>query len=185
MSWKGFTKAINRLPALIAKQTGSSQETKDDEFTFLETQFKQVDLISRNLASETRKYKDSLTLVLHHQLALSNHFASLTPDSEPSLEFAKGMSMAKDELQVDLEQLERLVVGPTTDLISLLDTVKRVFVKRGHKLLDYDRHGEAVKVLRDKPNKTASGNLVFDAISSRYDYNTSACIHPNSSQLQP
>lgn len=49
------------------------------------------------------------------------------------------MERAKEELQLDLQQLERLVVAPTTDFVVLLDQIKRVITKRGHKLLDYDR----------------------------------------------
>lgn len=68
------------------------------------------------------------------------------------------MRNAKGDLFTDLEQLERLVVAPTTDLISLLDSIKRYIVKRSHKLLDYDRHAETLKSLRDKPNRTPSGH---------------------------
>jgi BAR domain len=156
MSWKGFTKAINRLPAIIAKQTGSQQETKDQEFSLLYESFKQIDIDCRLLSSETRKYKDSLTLVLFHQQTLAEHLNQLTT-SEATKEFISSMTKCRQDLQQDLEQLERLVVGPTTDLIMLLDNVKRFFVKREHKLLDYDRFGEQVKGLKDKLNRTVAG----------------------------
>ena len=71
------------------------------------------------------------------------------------------MKNATNELQADLGQLERLVVAPTIDLIALLDTIKRYFTKRSHKLLDYDRHGETVKSLRDKPNRTPAGKFLI------------------------
>lgn len=42
-----FTKAIVRLPALLAKQTGGIHESVDEEFALLEVDFKTLDRISR------------------------------------------------------------------------------------------------------------------------------------------
>ncbi len=90
-------------------------------------------------------------------------------------EFAKAMNLAKDELALDLQQLERLVVAPTTDLVHLLDHIKRILTKRSHKLLDYDRHGEALKSLKEKQSRTAADEkkmaqleIVFDQASREY-----------------
>jgi amphiphysin len=72
MSWKGFTKAINRLPTIIAQSTGSNKATQDPEFSNLEEQFKQVDVLARKLSQDTKKFKDSLSLMLHHQAELAS-----------------------------------------------------------------------------------------------------------------
>lgn len=74
MSLKGLTKALNRLPALISKSTGGLQETKDEDFLLLEEQFKTVDRLARKLSEDTRKFKDSLSLLLHHQDELARLF---------------------------------------------------------------------------------------------------------------
>ena len=72
MSWKGFTKAINRLPTIIAQSTGSNKATQDPEFSDLEEQFKQVDVLARKLSQDTKKFKDSLSLMLYHQAELAS-----------------------------------------------------------------------------------------------------------------
>ncbi len=77
MSWKGFTKAVGRLPALIAKSTGGIQETKDEDFLHLEEQFKMLDILARKLSDDTRKFKDSLSLMLHHQAELARLFTAI------------------------------------------------------------------------------------------------------------
>ena len=77
MSWKGFTKAVGRLPAMIAKSTGGIQETKDEEFLHMEEQFKMLDSLARKLSDDTRKFKDSLSLMLHHQAELARLFTSI------------------------------------------------------------------------------------------------------------
>ena len=77
MSWKGFTKAVGRLPALIAKSTGGAHETKDEEFLALQEQFKMLDTLARKLSDDTRRFKDSLSLMLHHQAELARLFTAI------------------------------------------------------------------------------------------------------------
>ncbi|KAJ3362651.1 hypothetical protein HDU91_003316 [Kappamyces sp. JEL0680] len=185
MSWKGFTKAINRLPAMIAKSTGASQSSVDEEFNHLEAQFKLVDVLARKLGDDTRKFKDSLSLMLYHQAELAHLFTNIymplgvdpalnnpaehDANIRSAMEFASAMNQAKESLQGDLQQLERLVVAPTTDFIAILDHIKRILVKRSHKLLDYDRHGENLKTLRDKPNPTASDAKKVALLQATFD----------------
>ena len=45
MSWKGFTKAISRLPHMVVRATGNAEETKDDQFDELETHFKLLETL--------------------------------------------------------------------------------------------------------------------------------------------
>lgn len=87
------------------------------------------------------------------------------------------MNQAKESLQTDLQQLERLVVAPTIDFIALLDIIKRYIVKRSHKLLDYDRHGDTVKSLREKQNRSVSDEKKLAQMEATFDqasreYNT-------------
>lgn len=62
----------------------------------------------------------------------------------------------RQSLLDDLDSIERLVVAPTADFITILDQVKRVTVKRAHKLLDYDRHRETVQKMKEKPDRSVS-----------------------------
>lgn len=86
-----------------------------------------------------------------------------------ALEFSAAMSQAKESLQADLLQLERLVVAPTIDLIALLDTIKRYIVKRSHKLLDYDRHADSLKSMREKANRTISDEKKLSGLEANFD----------------
>ena len=79
------------------------------------------------------------------------------------------MKEAKETLQTDLQQLERLVVAPTIDFIALLDIIKRYIVKRSHKLLDYDRYGDSVKNLREKPNRSISDEKKLMQMEATFD----------------
>ena len=91
------------------------------------------------------------------------------PNTRPALEFALAMKDAKESLQSELQQLERLVVAPTIDFIALLDIIKRYLVKRSHKLLDYDRYGDSLKSMREKQNRTSSDEKKLSQMEATFD----------------
>ncbi|KAI9363996.1 hypothetical protein DFJ73DRAFT_480677 [Zopfochytrium polystomum] len=83
--------------------------------------------------------------------------------------FAEFSRRAREYLLPDLEVIERRVVAPTAELVLLLDSVKRVIVKRSHKLLDYDRHRESVKKLREKPDRSISDEKSLGRYEAAFD----------------
>ena len=82
MSWKGFTKAITRIPAHISKTTGGVTETRDEEYLELEATFEKVDKACRNLASDAKTLKDSLTMMIAHQDTIAKKFLEVYQQEE-------------------------------------------------------------------------------------------------------
>ena len=74
MSWKGFAKAVTRIPAHISKTTGGITETKDEEFLALEATFNNVDKACRNLADDAKALKDGLSMMMAHQDTIAQGF---------------------------------------------------------------------------------------------------------------
>ncbi|KAJ3384511.1 hypothetical protein HDU84_002904 [Entophlyctis sp. JEL0112] len=91
-------------------------------------------------------------------------------------EFSNAAQEARQALLPDLETIERKLVAPAADLVCLLDNVKKVIVKRSHKLLDYDRHRETVKKLKEKERTVsdekslAKAELAFDVANREYSH---------------
>ncbi|KAJ3186992.1 hypothetical protein HDU85_007030 [Gaertneriomyces sp. JEL0708] len=71
MSWKGFAKAVTRLPTRLAQRTGYATETIDDEYQVLEQEFKHVQALATRLTDEAKKIKDSMSAMLAHQAQFS------------------------------------------------------------------------------------------------------------------
>ncbi|KAJ3410154.1 hypothetical protein HDV05_004034 [Chytridiales sp. JEL 0842] len=94
--------------------------------------------------------------------------------------FALIAAHARESLLPDLEVIERRLVSPTADLVSLLANVKKHISKRGHKLIDFDRHRESVRKLKEKADRTVSdekalgkAEAALDQASREYNhYNT-------------
>ena len=74
MSWKGFAKAVTRIPAHLSKSTGGTTETKDEEFIELETTFNNVDKACRSLSSDAKSLKDGLSMMMAHQDTIAQGF---------------------------------------------------------------------------------------------------------------
>ncbi|TPX53959.1 hypothetical protein SeMB42_g00496 [Synchytrium endobioticum] len=92
-------------------------------------------------------------------------------------DFSRAMQTVKEELAPELESITRRVVQPTADYITLIDQVKKMIIKRAHKLVDYDRHRLALKSLKNKPEKTLSDEkevtkkqVILDQATREYEH---------------
>ncbi|KAI8621780.1 hypothetical protein BC830DRAFT_111125 [Chytriomyces sp. MP71] len=90
--------------------------------------------------------------------------------------FANFATSSRQTLLPDLDTIERRLVAPAMDLVGLLDNVKKVIIKRGHKLLDFDRHREAVKKLKEKERTVndekalGKAEISFDQATREYNH---------------
>ncbi|KAJ3126232.1 hypothetical protein HK100_010358 [Physocladia obscura] len=199
MSLKGFTKAVARLPHLVMAKSGYTSETVDPEFADLEDRFKLLDTSARKLSDDAKKFKDALSSLLMHQELFAGtlleyyNFASLLMGKrskrckikyketdrvslQAAQEFSNFAQSSRQTLIPDLETIERRLVAPAADLVGLLDNVKKVILKRSHKLLDFDRHRETVKKLKEKERTVndekslGKAEVAFDQASREYNH---------------
>ncbi|KAJ3292847.1 hypothetical protein HDU76_007121, partial [Blyttiomyces sp. JEL0837] len=84
-------------------------------------------------------------------------------------EFSRIAAQARAALLPDLDVIERRLVTPTTELVILLDNVKRLMVKRSHKLLDYDRHRDSVKKMKEKQDRSISDEKTLGKYEASFD----------------
>ena len=122
MSWKGFKKAVARMPQSIGIG-GSSSETKDDEFEQLSLHFNELERLAKKLWDDAKRFKDSLQMMLAHQSEIAQAFVDIfgSDDDNPAspdynniaYKFSIAMKEANQNLSGDLEKIERLVVAPT------------------------------------------------------------------------
>ncbi|TPX32298.1 hypothetical protein SmJEL517_g04559 [Synchytrium microbalum] len=184
MSWKGLTKAVQRLPHQLRAKSGHAEVTADYEYDDMEAAFKALDLAAKKLNDDAKKFRDSLAGLLNHQAEFGNILSdvylplsgragrqgndgevgghgmkrAVTPPQslKSTQDFARVMAQVKEDLTPELELITRRVVQPTSDYITLIEAVKKMMTKRAHKLVDYDRHRLAVKSLKEKTDKTTA-----------------------------
>ncbi|RKO90168.1 hypothetical protein BDK51DRAFT_19333 [Blyttiomyces helicus] len=183
MSWKGFQKAVARLPQRIAAKAGYADETVDDEYNALEAQFKLLEASVRKLHADAQTIKDAMSACLVHQLTFANTIVDLHEAASPTAEtppeslraaetFAAGMASAREQLLPDLDIIERQVIAPTADYLALIERVKRLMTKRGNKLLDYDRHRESVKKMMERTDRNYQDEKKLGGLQTSLDQAT-------------
>lgn len=57
MSWKGFTKAVARLPHTLASKTGYAETTRDAEFQELVDSFYLLETLTKKLYEDAKTFK--------------------------------------------------------------------------------------------------------------------------------
>jgi amphiphysin len=80
-------------------------------------------------------------------LITATHFrkqsdGQVTREIETTSSMVNSMAQVREELMPQLQDIERLVIAPAGEYLTLFEQVKKYMVKRSHKLLDYDRHKE-------------------------------------------
>ena len=193
MSWKGFTKAVARLPQRISTKTGYAEETVDSEFVDLFESYKGLESCVKKLHEDSRKYKDALNDMLTHQKKFAETLVEMfqpissnksgTPKSsvtdlsannfnkeiETATQLEISMDRVKEEIMPHLLDIERQVVAPAAEYLSFFEQVKKYLTKREHKLVDYDRYREAVKKLKEKKDRSSSDEKKLGQLETQFD----------------
>lgn len=159
MSFRGFSKAISRLPHLLLQKTGRVQQTKDQEFiTIIQTFNKSLSTIEK-LISDILKYNDSLHSFLQHQRSLIECLTRIAQATDAS-DAKVVQRRLLDKLTTITSEIDSFLDGriikTLEELLGFGKAIATLSKKRSHKLLDYDRYLYDVKELEQIPSRSIS-----------------------------
>ncbi|KAJ3059699.1 hypothetical protein HK102_009865, partial [Quaeritorhiza haematococci] len=198
MSWKGFSKAVARLPQVLAAKAGYAEETVDPEFNDLHDRFTSLEKEAKKLNEDARKFKDNLSMMLAHQASFGGTLrdvyapvegrssmeagedepkeVKISATASPALRkadaFAQLTNTVREQLLPELEVIERRIIVPITEFLTMVEQVKRLIIKRSHKLLDYDRHRESVKKLKERTDREVKDEKRLGQLETALDQAT-------------
>ncbi|KAI9237626.1 MAG: hypothetical protein BYD32DRAFT_415898 [Podila humilis] len=192
MSWKGFTKAVSRLPHTLSTKTGIRDETTDYEFKELSTRFTNCEKTTTVFLAEICKYRDSVTAMLNYQAEFGIVLAEVydanigEPEGEVTprrVQTAPESIQAVDDFQVvmreirdlllpEVDKVESAVVQPITEMQNQMKLIRKTIVKRDHKMQDYDRFRISLKKLQDKKERTLSDEKQIFKLESQLEVAT-------------
>lgn len=159
MSFRGFSKAISRLPHLLLQKTGRVQQTKDQEFiTIIQTFNKSLSTIEK-LISDILKYNDSLHSFLQHQRSLIECLTRIAQATDASDAKAVQRRLLDNLTTITTEIdsfLDGRIIKTLEELLGFGKAIATLSKKRSHKLLDYDRYLYDVKELEQIPSRSIS-----------------------------
>ncbi|KCV73177.1 hypothetical protein H696_00720 [Fonticula alba] len=205
MSWKGFTKAVNRLPQRVLQKAGYAEETHDPDFEQIEILFKDFESAAKKLQEDTKAFQRAVQGLLNHQAAIGTSFeqvfapvssrvgaaAASSAEQSPQLastsvnaqSIASYVGVSKDwnerQLQIMLDSLEAVVVKPCEELMEIVKAARSTIDKRNRKHVDYDRYYTALKKAQEKENSNPSDMLRaeqnYNEAKAQYDYYNELC----------
>ncbi|CAG8571832.1 11910_t:CDS:2 [Ambispora gerdemannii] len=186
-------KAVVRVPHRIRGET-----THDTEFDDLNARFSELSKKTERLHSDAVKFRDAVSGMLNYQANFAELIEEVyspvtggiaseagttrrvqTPvqSMKAASEFFAIMTEIRDTILPELELIDRRVIQPTGDFLTIIKLISKTITKRDHKRIDFDRHRSSVRKIRDKRDKSLSDekNLYkleeqLDTATKDYDY---------------
>ncbi|KAJ2157396.1 BAR adaptor protein Hob1 [Coemansia sp. RSA 552] len=183
MSWKGFKKALERMPHQLQTKIGRGSKTVDSEFDELQVRFVELERVTKELFQQTAQFRDGIRGMLVYQSAYLEHVLAMyrpistDPDgntqpvgsytdegASPELlrvaeEFRNRVTAIRESTDSRLGQLDVSIVGPIQELMAMMRNIHKVIQKRHHKLMDYDRYKSAVEKAEAKESSEGQRRL--------------------------
>lgn len=196
MSFKGIKKSIVRAPQNFRQKMNMGEITQDPVYADAERRFKELETETKKLSEESKRYFSAMNGVLDFQIDFSNAIEEIykpisgrlsdpnatvpedNPDgieaSELYREVVKGL---KDQLQPDLELIEKRIVDPAQELLKVIQSIRKMATKRDHKQVDLDRRKRTYKKYEEKKERTPkdeekmySAEAEVQIAQEEYDY---------------
>jgi len=196
MSFKGIKKTIVRTPQNFRQKFNMGEITTDPVYQDAERRFKELELETKKLSDESKRYFAAVNGILDNQLDFSKSIAeiykpisgrmsdpnSTVPEDNPQgieaseayQEVVKGL---KETLKPDLELIEKRIVEPAQELLKVIHSIRKMATKRDHKQVDLDRHKRTYTKYETKKERTAkdeekmySAEAELAVAQQEYDY---------------
>lgn len=174
MSFKGLKKSIVRVPQNFRQKMNMGDITQDAVYIDAERRFKELEVETKKLSDELKRYFSSVNGMLDYQIdfskaieeiykpisgRLSDPNATVPEDNPEGIKAAElyreVVKELKETLKPDLELIEQRIVNPAQELLKVIALIRKMATKREHKQVDLDRHKRTHKKYEEKKERTA------------------------------
>lgn len=174
MSFKGIKKSIARAPQNLRQKFNRGEITTDPVYTDAERRFKELEIETEKLSSESSRYFNAVNDMLKNQIdfskaigeiykpisgRLSDPLSTVQEDHPEGIEaaeqYAEIVTQLKESVQPELELIENRVVAPAKQLLDVIKRIRKMATKREHKKIDLDRHRHTFKKYEEKKDRSA------------------------------
>lgn len=173
MSFKGFKKSIVRAPQSLRQKMNMGEITQDAVYMDAERRFKELEVETKKLSDELKRYFNAVNGMLDFQIDFSKAIEeiykpisgrlsdpnSAVPEDNPegikaAEQYREVVKELKETLKPDLELIEKRIVSPAQELLKVINAIRKMATKRDHKQVDLDRHKRSYKKYEDKKERT-------------------------------
>jgi amphiphysin len=126
-----------------------------------------------NLAQKHPNAEVTVQNIAVYQQAMEELRGMSTPNS------AHDTANNSDTLAPELELIESRIVAPCKELSEICKKIRKTCVKRDHKLIDFDRHNNALNKLREKKEKSLSDEKNLFKVEQDFELSSGEYEHYN------
>ncbi|QBM85552.1 amphiphysin [Metschnikowia aff. pulcherrima] len=174
MSFKGIKKTIVRAPQAFRQKMNMGEITQDPVYLDAERRFKELEIETKKLSDESKRYFTAVNGMLDYQIDFSKAIEEIykpisgrlsdpnatVPEDNPegikaAEQYREVVKELKETLKPDLELIDKRIVQPAQELLKVINAIRRMATKRDHKQVDLDRHKRAYKKYEEKKERTA------------------------------
>lgn len=196
MSFKGFKKTLVRAPQNFRQKMNMGEITQDAVYADAERRFKEIELETKKLSEELKRYFAAVNGMLDYQIDFSKGIEEIykpisgrlsdpnltvpedNPDGIQALEqYRAVVQELKETLRPDLELIEKRIVQPAQELLKVIQLIRKMATKRDHKQVDLDRKRRNFKKYEEKKERTAkdeekmyNAEAEMQVAEQEYDY---------------
>ncbi|KAI0228364.1 BAR adaptor protein Hob1 [Massospora cicadina] len=153
---RGFKKAVERLPTNVKKAVGASKLAEDETFNTYEVRLTAMEAEIEKVLGYTKHFKES-ALAMTYNTDSEFYKGSTSAQGKTAVEnYVQYSEVMRDETAVDLDLLDSRVIVPLGEIKGLLLFVRKLVVKRAHKLVDLTRHTNSYNTLLNKSTRDVS-----------------------------
>lgn len=173
MSFKGLKKSIVRAPQNFRAKMNMGEVTQDAVYMDAERRFKEMEVETKKLSDESKRYFSAVNGILDYQIdfskaieeiykpisgRLSDPNATIPEDNPEGIKAAElyreVVKELKETLKPDLELIEKRIVNPAQELLKVIQAIRKMATKRDHKQVDLDRRLRTFKKYEEKKERT-------------------------------
>lgn len=196
MSFKGIKKSIVRAPQNFRQKLNMGEVTVDPVYVDAERRFKELEIETKKLSDESKRYFSAMNGMLDYQIdfskaieeiykpisgRLSDPSATVPEDNPDGIEASESyrevVRELKETLKPDLELIEKRIVNPAQELLKVIQSIRKMATKRDHKQVDLDRRKRTWKKYDEKKERTAkdeekmyTAEAELQVAQEEYDY---------------
>lgn len=174
MSFKGIKKSLVRAPQSLRQKMNMGEITHDAVYLDAERRFKELEVETKKLSDESKRYFTAVNGMLDFQIDFSKAIEEIykpisgrlsdpngaVPEDNPegiraAEQYREVVKELKDTLKPDLELIDKRIVQPAQELLKVINAIRKMATKRDHKQVDLDRHKRTYKKYEEKKERTA------------------------------
>lgn len=172
------------------------ETTTDAVYQDAERRFKELEVETKKLSQESRRYFNAVNGILDNQIDFSKAIAEIykpisgrlsDPNSTIQEDNPEGIKASesyqevvqglKETLKPDLELIEKRIVEPAQELLNVIGSIRKMATKREHKQVDLDRHKRNYTKYESKKERSTkdeekmySAEADVEVAQQEYDY---------------